>query len=350
MDAKKPLISVIVPVYNVEKYLPKCLDSLLAQTWQELEIIVVDDGSPDNSWGIMQEYARRDSRVRPIRQKNGGLSAARNAGVEAARGEWIGFLDSDDYVAPEMYERLYRAAAEQGAQMAVCSFTYVTPDGKPIPRTSPITKNEALSGIQMMERLAGPQNWYYITAWNRLYQKKLFDTVRFPVGKLHEDEYTAHLFYWQCERVAIVKEAMYYYVQQDGSIMHTESVRKRVEGAAGMLERADFALEHEVCSLAFASCNGALGRIVFAKGGSEEERQALRQVREQADRIIDRLLRVPGYRTEKAKVALFRLSPALYHLALKIRGGQRNLWTAVKNFIQSKKRLTKRTKNAIFFL
>jgi hypothetical protein len=115
--------------------------------------------------------------------------------------------------------------------------------------------------------------------------------------------------------VAIVKEAMYYYVQQDGSIMHTESVRRRVEGAAGMLERADFALEHEVCSLAFASCNGALGRIVFAKGGSEEERQALRQ----ADRIIDRLLRVPGHRTEKAKVALFRLSPGLYRAALKMR-------------------------------
>lgn len=111
---KKPLISVVVPVYNVEKYLPKCLDSLLAQTWQELEIIVVDDGSPDNSWDIMQEYARRDSRVRLIRQKNGGLSAARNAGVEAARGEWIGFLDSDDYVAPEMYERLYCAAVEPG--------------------------------------------------------------------------------------------------------------------------------------------------------------------------------------------------------------------------------------------
>lgn len=316
---KKPLISVVVPVYNVEKYLPKCLDSLLAQTWQELEVIVVDDGSPDNSWDIMQEYARRDSRVRLIRQKNGGLSAARNAGVEAAQGEWIGFLDSDDYVAPEMYETLYRAAVERDAQMAVCSFAYVTPDGKPISRTSPITKNEVLSGIQIMERLAGPQNWYYITAWNRLYQRKLFDTVRFPVGKLHEDEYTAHLFYWQCERVAIVKEAMYYYVQQDGSIMHTESVRRQVDGIQGMLERADFALEHEVYSLAFASCNGALGRIVSAKGGSEEERQALRQVREQADRVVDQLLRVPGHRTEKAKVALFRLSPGLYRAALKMR-------------------------------
>lgn len=320
MEKNGPLISVIVPVYDVEKYLSKCLDSLLAQTWRNLEIIVVNDGSPDGSWDIMQDYAARDSRIRLRRQKNGGLSAARNAGLELARGEWIGFMDSDDYAAPEMYERLYRAAAEQGAQMAVCSFTYVTPDGKPIPRTSPITKNEVLSGMQMMERLAGPQNWYYITAWNRLYQKKLFDAVRFPVGKLHEDEYTAHLFYWQCERVAIVKEAMYYYVQQDGSIMHTESVRNRVDGANGMMERADFALEHEVCSLAFASCNGALGRIAFAKGGTPEERQALAQVTERADRLIDQLLRVPGHRTEKAKVALFRLSPALYRLALKIRG------------------------------
>ena len=322
MEKKGPLISVIVPVYNVEKYLPKCLDSLLAQTWKNLEIIVVDDGSPDNSWDIMQEYARRDSRVRLIRQKNSGLSAARNAGIDAARGEWLGFLDSDDYVAPEMYERLYCAAAEQEAQMAVCSFVYVTLDGKPIPCASPITKDEVLTGIQMMERLAEPQNWYYITAWNRLYQRKLFDTVRFPVGKFHEDEYTAHRFYWQCERVAVVKDAMYYYVQRDDSIMHTESVRKQVDGIQGMLERADFALEHEVYGLAFTSCNGALGRIVSVKGGSEEERQMLKQVREQADRVVDRLLRVSGYRTEKAKVMLFRLSPGLYRAALKMRPGR----------------------------
>ena len=319
MEKKEPLISVIVPVYNVEKYLPKCLDSLLAQTWQELEVIVVDDGSPDNSWDIMQEYARRDSRVRLIRQKNGGLSAARNAGVEAAQGEWIGFLDSDDYVAPEMYETLYRAAVERDAQMAVCNFTYVDVEGNLLPQRSPITKDETLTREEILVRLSGPMAWYYATAWNRLYRRELFGDVRFPVGKFHEDEYTAHLFYWQCERVAIVKEAMYYYVQQDGSIMHTESVRRQVDGIQGMLERADFALEHEVYSLAFASCNGALGRIVSAKGGSEEECQALRQAREQADRVVDQLLRVPGYRTEKAKVALFRLSPGLYRAALKMR-------------------------------
>lgn len=318
MEKNGPLISVIVPVYNVEKYLPKCLDSLLAQTWQNLEIIVVDDGSPDGSWDIMQEYARRDSRIRLHRQKNGGLSAARNAGVELARGEWIGFMDSDDYAAPEMYETLYRAAAERGAQMAVCSLAYVTPEGRPIPRTSPI-KDEVLPRVQALERLSGPQNWYYITAPNKLYQRKLFENTRFPVGKFHEDEYTAHLFYWQCERVAFVKDAMYYYVQQEGSIMHTESVRRQTDGADGMLERAEFALEHEIYSLAFASCNGALGRIAFAKGGTPEERQALAQVTERADRLIDQLLRVQGHRTEKAKVALFRLSPALYRLALDLR-------------------------------
>ena len=319
MEKNGPLISVIVPVYDVEKYLPKCLDSLLAQTWRNLEIIVVDDGSPDGSWDIMQDYARRDSRIQLRRQKNGGLSAARNAGLELARGEWIGFMDSDDYAAPEMYETLYRAATEHDAQMAVCSLAYVTPEGRPIPRTSPITKDEVQTGREALQRLSGPQNWYYVTVMNRLYRRSLFENIRFPEGRLHEDEFTAHLFYWQCERVAFVKKALYYYVQRSGSIMHTESVRNRVDGADGMMERADFALEHEMYILAFAACNGALGRIVSARGGTPEERQALAQVTERADCLIDQLLRVPGHCTEKAKVALFRLSPALYRIALKMR-------------------------------
>lgn len=319
MEKNGPLLSVIVPVYDVEKYLPKCLDSLLAQTWRNLEIIVVDDGSPDGSWDIMQDYARRDSRIRLHRQKNGGLSAARNAGLELARGEWIGFMDSDDYAAPEMYETLYRAATEHDAQMAVCSLAYVTPEGRPIPRTSPITKDEVQTGREALQRLSGPQNWYYVTAMNRLYRRSLLENIRFPEGRIHEDEFTAHLFYWECKRVAFVKKALYCYVQRDGSIMHTESVRSRVDGADGMMERADFALEHEMYILAFTSCNGALGRIAFAKGGTPEERQAIAQVTERADCLIDQLLQVPGHRTEKAKVALFRLSPALYRIALKMR-------------------------------
>lgn len=317
---KKPLISVVVPVYNVEKYLPKCLNSLLAQTWQELEVIVVDDGSPDNSWDIMQEYARRDSRVRLIRQKNGGLSAARNAGVEAAQGEWIGFLDSDDYVAPEMYETLYRAAVERDAQMAVCNFTYVDVEGNLLPQRSPITKDETLTREEILVRLSGPMAWYYATAWNRLYRRELFGDVRFPVGKLHEDEYTAHLFYWQCERVAVVEKEMYYYVQRNGSIMHEESVKRRCDGIRAFLARARFGAEHLLCEMAFPACNGALGQLVNLKApATAEEVECVAAARKEAGDVIDQLLRVPGHRTEKAKVALFRLSPGLYRAALKMR-------------------------------
>ena len=122
MEKNEPLISVIVPVYDVEKYLPKCLDSLLAQTWRNLEIIVVDDGSPDGSWDIMQDYAARDSRVRIFRKKNGGVSAARNFGMDAAEGEYLGFVDPDDWVSPHYLEWMAEAMQEQGVPMALVDY------------------------------------------------------------------------------------------------------------------------------------------------------------------------------------------------------------------------------------
>ena len=122
MEKNGPLISVIVPVYDVEKYLSKCLDSLLAQTWRNLEIIVVDDGSPDGSWDIMQDYAARDSRVRIFRKKNGGVSAARNFGMDAAEGEYLGFVDPDDWVSPHYLEWMAEAMQEQGVSMALVDY------------------------------------------------------------------------------------------------------------------------------------------------------------------------------------------------------------------------------------
>lgn len=293
----------------------------MAQTWENFEFILVDDGSPDNCWDIMQDYARRDSRIRLIRQKNAGLSAARNTGIDAARGEWIGFVDSDDYAAPEMYETLYHAAVENDAQMAVCSLTYVTPDGTLLPQHSPIKKSEVVTRKEAVCRLGGERYWYYVMVSNKLYRRELFDNVRFPVGRLHEDEYTAHLLYWQCERVAVRKEGFYYYVQRDGSIMHSsnESVKQRVDGVVGILSRAEFAQEHQLYELAFSSCNGALGRVVSVKANTPEEKQLLESAVKRADRLIDKLLKTPGNRANKGKIWLFRLSPRLYRLALKMR-------------------------------
>ena len=122
MPCEKPLLSIIVPVYDVERYLPKCIDSILAQTFTDFELILVEDGSPDNCPALCDAAAAKDARIRVIHQKNGGLSAARNAGLDAARGKWIGFVDSDDYIAPEMYEALYKAVKAPGRTLP-CAIT-----------------------------------------------------------------------------------------------------------------------------------------------------------------------------------------------------------------------------------
>lgn len=328
MDEQNALISVIVPVYNVEKYLPKCVESLMAQTWKNLEIILVDDGSPDNSWSIMQEYARRDSRVRPLRQKNGGLSAARNAGVDAAKGEYIGFLDGDDYLAPETYELLYRAMMKYDAQISICSFEYVDEYGNVLPTNSPMTREEVLTREEALNRLGGDKNWYYVTAPNRLYRRELFDKVRFPLGKIHEDEYTAHLFYWQCERVAIVPRNLYYYVQHGSGIMGTPSVRKTLNYVDAVLGRMDFALEHGLTELAFSCCNGALGKLVGLRYGNvsdEPEKEArYEQALQQIRLRIRKLLKLRASLADKAKVVVFLISPRLFYELLQLRNRRLN--------------------------
>ena len=129
MPYEKPLLSIIVPVYDVERYLQKCIDSILAQTFTDFELILVDDGSPDNCPALCDAAAAKDARIRVLHQKNGGLSAARNAGLDVARGEWIGFVDSDDYISPEMYEILYKAVQSTGSDLALCDYVKVDETG-----------------------------------------------------------------------------------------------------------------------------------------------------------------------------------------------------------------------------
>lgn len=131
MPCEKPLLSIIVPAYKVENYLQKCIDSILAQTFTDFELILVEDGSPDGCPALCDAAAAKDARIRVLHQKNGGLSAARNAGLDVARGEWIGFVDSDDYIAPEMYETLYKAVQNTGADLALCDYAAVDEAGIP---------------------------------------------------------------------------------------------------------------------------------------------------------------------------------------------------------------------------
>ena len=322
LDMAAPTISIIVPVYNVEKYLPRCIDSILAQTFRDFELILVDDGSPDNCPALCDAAAEKDPRVVVLHQKNGGLSAARNAGLEIARGEWVGFVDSDDYIAPEMYETLYHTAISRGGgvQLVICSYTYVDEEDNTLPRESPIKQEKVLDRIEAMDLLGGDRSWYYITAWNKLYAKKLFDTVRFPVGKLHEDEYVVHELFWQCEKIAIVPQALYFYVQRNGSIMRQKSIKRYLDGVDGTFRRMKFACEHGLNRLAFRSCNGVLGLLsslkcegLLEESGEEElYEQTLQEIRPK----LYSLLKIPRYEEYKLAILAFLLSPRLFYLLL----------------------------------
>ena len=324
----EPMLSIIVPVYKVEPYLQKCIDSILNQTFRDLELILVDDGSPDNCPAICDAAAEKDERVVVLHRKNAGLSAARNAGLSAARGNYIGFVDSDDYIAPDMYQTLYDAMLKNDAQLAICNYTYVDVERNVLRKwRSPIKKAETLNRVQAMDRLGGDGSWYYITAWNRLYSRELFENIRFPLGKLHEDEYVVHRIYWACERIVIVPRPLYYYVQRGGSIMRQKSLKRYLDNIWGIFDRMDFAQEHGLNRLAFRSCNVLLGLLVQVRLGEvrieKEEKILYKRERARIRGRLDGQLRMPGYGEYKARILLYLVSPRLCAFLMKLKREQR---------------------------
>lgn len=219
------LISVIVPIYKVEEYLPKCLDSIICQTYKNLEIILVNDGSPDNCPYICDEYAKRDSRIKVIHQKNAGLSAARNSGLDIATGNYVAFVDSDDFIHEKMYEIMMHSLIKENADIAVCGY---------LSKSEPIKEEDwkignadvfCNTGLQAMENLyAGkdPVGYFAWSACNKLYSRTIFDNIRYPVGKICEDSFIIHYIFEQAENVVYINERLYFYSVRDSSIMHTE--------------------------------------------------------------------------------------------------------------------------------
>lgn len=208
-------VSVIVPVYKVEKYLETCVKSLLGQTLTDIEIILVDDGSPDACGQMCDDFAERDPRVKVIHKENGGLSDARNAGITAATSQYIGFVDSDDYVAPDMYATLYGDITRHGADVAICGL-YDSYKTKKIPQFAGnerlILDNEEALGLA----LEGVK--FSVNAVNKLYRKSLFDEVKFPIGKLSEDAFTIPQILARARTVIFDSRPKYFYVHRGESI------------------------------------------------------------------------------------------------------------------------------------
>lgn len=222
------LISVVVPVYKVEPYLRRCVDSILVQTFTDFELILVDDGSFDRCPAICDEYAAKDSRVVVIHQENGGLSAARNAGIDWAfansDSQWLSFIDSDDWVHPKYLEHLLIAAKKQNADLVFCTLTAFTEDSKGYKEiefwgTPACEPKEGTTILQeSAQTRCGLLSGHHVIAWNKLYKKHIFSDIRYPLGQVHEDESIAHRILGACEKVVGIEEPLYYYRQHPGSI------------------------------------------------------------------------------------------------------------------------------------
>ena len=229
------LVSIIVPVYNVEKYIQKCLASISAQTYHNIEVILVDDGSTDGSGRICDEASSADARFTVVHKANGGLSDARNTGLSAIGGTWVFFLDSDDYISPHCIETMLNAALESGAEIVECEFSTVGDDEK-INWTYPTGRYELHRQPEALERFLDYRGTW-IMAWNKLYRADLFEDIRFPVGRLNEDEFTTPYLVEHARLYASLKDSLYAYVQREGSIMHTAFSEKKLDGLEALSQR-----------------------------------------------------------------------------------------------------------------
>ncbi|MCC2126272.1 glycosyltransferase family 2 protein [Hominiventricola filiformis] len=236
-----PLISVIVPVYRVEEYLERCVKSILFQTYKNLEVILVDDGSPDQCPAICDACAEKDARVKVIHQENKGLSGARNAGIDAAFGEYLAFVDSDDYVSPHFIEELYQLLKDTGCAIGQCRFSYVKGEGLVEEGDSAFC---IYRGESLMEQLYGPEEkaTCFVVAWNKLYRAELFKEtgIRYPEGRIHEDEATTYRLFHEAKKLAFLDRALYgYYTENGGSITSVFSA-KRLQWLTAHEERIAF--------------------------------------------------------------------------------------------------------------
>lgn len=237
------LISIIVPVYKVGAYLDTCVQSLLAQTYKKLDILLIDDGSPDDCGRRCDEWAAQDQRIRAFHKTNGGLSDARNYGLQHMNGSKVMFVDADDYIAPDMVAKLYAAMVADKAKLVICEFNWVDEAGNSVesPNETFMARetftNEEIPQLLTLERKGG---WRYIPVWNKLYDAAIWSDLQFPYQKLHEDEFVIQEVLRRSPRITVIPDKLYYYVKRDKSITAKPSNKRSLDVVEAYMLRARY--------------------------------------------------------------------------------------------------------------
>lgn len=314
------LISLIVPVYNVEKYLDKCLETITSQTYSNIEIILIDDGSTDLSGEKCDKWGQKDNRVRVIHKKNGGLSSARNAGIDIAKGKYISFIDSDDYIDTNMIETLLNIINNYKAEIAICNRYYVFENEKKYIRYDDKITDLVMNSENAIFEL---NNFKYfdMSAWAKIYDKRLFEDIRFPVDKLSEDYYIMYLLLDKATNIVYHSKPLYYYVQRVGSISKNKKINfDFIEAAYQQMKYVEQKYPKlETCvKAAYASANMTVYNMVLKSKG-KCNRSQIKQFQNEVRKYLNDILNYSEWSfIKKVQAYLFVRTINLYNLTFKL--------------------------------
>jgi glycosyltransferase involved in cell wall biosynthesis len=330
-------ISIIVPIYKVEKYLSKCIESLLVQTFKEIELILVNDGSPDSCGELCDEYAKKDNRIKVIHKKNGGISSARNAGINIATGKYIGFVDGDDYIHPNMYELLYKKAVDSSSDIVLCDY-YSIEENELLENLYCNYEIEAqnYTNLEALEELFGEDRIKFVVPWNKLYKRSLFSNLQYEVGRIHEDEFIAHKVLYKSSKVTYLPIKLYYYFQRTNSIMRSRFNIKRLDRVYALKDRVDYFnkinqlnLQHKAEDRYIQSIFSNYKKV---KANNIVAFKEIKEIRVDLLMNFKSLLKNPFYnKREKILWILFIINPLLYDFYVKIKE-RNNKTRKLKNY------------------
>lgn len=319
------MISIIIPIYNVEKYLNKCIDSILNQTYSDLEIILVDDGSTDKSSEICEYYKEIDNRIRVIHKKNGGLSEARNVGIDIAKGEYIAFLDSDDWADENLYKRLYQLSQKYSSDISMCSFKWVQNEKEVLNK---IDEEIVYSNLEALNKIYDKNYTNIIVAWNKLYHRKLFDNLRYPVGKIHEDEFLTPILIHRANKISITNKELIYYRQNSNSITNSKFSVKRLDYIYALENRLNYFNQNSLEKLYKKGVWLLMDNIIrfyyiIKNSDIPEKKQLMKMLKVKLFNIIN----ITGGLSskDKVKIMLFEISPNLFKRIAEHKSGNTEL-------------------------
>lgn len=325
----EPLISVIVPVYNGAAYIALCFQSILAQTYKNFELIIINDGSQDNSKEICDYYASQDNRVKVFHQENHGLSAVRNRGIKEANGEYIGFVDSDDCIHPDMYKVLMINLLKTNAGISMCNFKKVfdrnIENNEYDESELDQQKVSLISQQEAFGHLFDEMNVSFVVPWNKLYKKEIFQRVQYPNGKVHDDEFTVHKIIQATDKIAFTEKALYYYYNNPVSFMNETYNLKRLDAVTALRERFIFFVDNEYILFQSKEFNTYMHHLIIhynlLKKFLPEERSTLKKLVHTFREDFKKHRNIIS-RKKKAELMLFYVHPNVF-----------------KKYISNKKRL-----------